>query len=107
MVTDMSYLKTFCEGDGKKMQKYIAMFLQSAPALLEKVNTALATDDFTEVANQLHGFKTKFIMMGMKNTGSLSLILEQQCRSNSKPATIHSDIKGLIRDVELAVSELK
>ncbi|MCX6249841.1 MAG: tetratricopeptide repeat protein [Bacteroidetes bacterium] len=107
LVTDMSYLNTFCEGDRKKMQKYIAMFLQSAPVLLEKVNAALAADDFIMVADQLHGFKTKFIMMGMKNTGSLSLILEQHCRSDSKPATIHSDIKALLRDVEFAVSELK
>jgi CheY-like chemotaxis protein len=107
MVTDMSFLRTFCEGDGEKMQKYVNMFLQSAPVLLEKVNTALAADDFTSVADQLHGFKTKFIMMGMKNSGSLSLILEQQCRSNSKPSTIHSDINGLLRHVELAVSELK
>ena len=36
------------------MQKYVSMFLQSAPVLLEKVNAALAADDFEEVANQLH-----------------------------------------------------
>ena len=107
MVTDMTYLYSFCEGNGEKMQKYVSMFLQSAPVFLEKVNAALAADDLEEAANQLHGFKTKFIMMGMKNSGSLSLSLEQQCRSGSKPATIHADIKGLLRDVELAVIELK
>ena len=107
MVTDMTYLYSFCEGNGEKMQKYVSMFLQSAPVFLEKVNAALAADDFEEAANQLHGFKTKFIMMGMKNSGSLSLSLEQQCRSGLKPATIHADIKGLLRDIELAVIELK
>ncbi len=105
-VTDMSYLKTFCEGDGKKMQKYIGMFLQSAPVLLEKVNTAIAASDFEEVANQLHGFKTKFIMMGMKNTGMLSLLLEQKYRSESRPGTSHAEIKILLADVERAIIEL-
>ncbi|MCX6244852.1 MAG: tetratricopeptide repeat protein [Bacteroidetes bacterium] len=105
-VTDMSYLKTFCEGDGEKMKKYIAMFLQSAPVLSEKVNAALAAADFITVADQLHGFKTKFIMMGMKETGNLSLQLEQKCRSESRPATINSEINLLLGDVERAIIEL-
>ena len=105
-ITDMSYLHNFCEGNEEKMQKYITMFLTSAPVLAEKINTALAADDFTEAADQLHGFKTKFIMMGMKNTGNLSLILEQKCRSESKSATIHSDFKILLMEIEHAVNEL-
>ena len=106
MVTNMSYLNTFCEGDREKMQKYVSMFLQSTPVLLEKLNAALSADDFEEVANQLHGFKTKFIMMGMKSTGNLSLLLEQKCRSESRPAMIHSEIKILLGDVERAIVEL-
>ncbi|MEI6455744.1 MAG: ATP-binding protein, partial [bacterium] len=105
-VTDMTYLYSFCEGDRKKMQKYITMFLQSAPPLLARVNEVLAAGDFEEVANQLHGFKTKFIMMGMKRTGTLSVNLEQQCRGGSPSQTIASDIRGLLADIRRAVSEL-
>jgi len=105
-VTDLSYLKNFCDGDRKKMHKYVSMFLQSAPVLLEKVNAALAADDLEEVANLLHGFKTKFIMMGMKNTGNMSLLLEQKCRNEARPATISSEINILLVDVERAIIEL-
>jgi signal transduction histidine kinase/FixJ family two-component response regulator/HPt (histidine-containing phosphotransfer) domain-containing protein len=105
-VTDMSYLNDFCETDEEKMQKYIMMFLASAPVLVGKINKALAVNDFIEIADQLHGFKTKFIMMGMKSTGSQSFILEQQCRNDTKSDTFHADIKGLLGEVERAINEL-
>ena len=105
-VTNMSYLKTFCEGDREKMQKYVSMFLQSAPVLLEKLNAALDANDFMEIANQLHACKTKFIMMGMKDTGNLSVNLEQQCRNGSLKENFQSDIKRVLQDIDLAIGEL-
>ncbi|MEI6889664.1 MAG: ATP-binding protein [Bacteroidales bacterium] len=106
MVTNMSYLKTFCEGDSDKMQKYVGMFLQSAPCLIDKINAALDMNDLLEVANLLHGFKTKFIMMGMKKTGNMSLLLEQKFRSEARPATLPSEINILLWDVKRAIIEL-
>ncbi len=105
-VTDRSYLNDFCEGDEEKMQKYITMFVKSAPVLVEKINSALIENDFLEIAGQLHGFKTKFIMMGMKNTANLSLILEQKCRGESVSSGVRAGIEGLIGDIERAVIEL-
>jgi signal transduction histidine kinase/CheY-like chemotaxis protein/HPt (histidine-containing phosphotransfer) domain-containing protein len=105
-VTNLSYLDTFCEGDSEKMQKYIAMFLQSAPVLKEKIGSALVENDFSEVANQLHGFKMKFIMMGMRNTGNLSSNLEQACRTGSGSETIRSGIIGILEDIDHAILEL-
>ena len=64
-VSNLSYLEKFCEGDKMLMQKYINMFIASAPVLIEKLNTALLNNDLEEIASQVHGFKTKWIMMGM------------------------------------------
>ncbi|MEI7663373.1 MAG: ATP-binding protein [Bacteroidota bacterium] len=105
-VTDMTYLRNFCEDNGMKMNKYIKMFLESAPVLIEKINNALAADDFTGIADQLHGFKTKFIMMGMNRTGTLSVYLEQQCREVSPSISTKSDIRGILTDIERAIIEL-
>ncbi len=88
------------------MNKYITMFLTSAPILFEKINTALAVDDFTCVADQFHGFKTKFIMMCMKNTGIMSVSVEQQYRSGSASQSLVSEIRGILVDIEQAICEL-
>ena len=52
-VTDLNYLKQFCDGDVVRMRKYISMFLTTAPALVAKITAALARNDFEEIANQI------------------------------------------------------
>jgi HPt (histidine-containing phosphotransfer) domain-containing protein len=105
-LTDMTYLRNFCEDDDGKMNKYIVMFLASAPIVIEKINSALRENDFTEIADQLHGFKTKFTMMGMISTGALSVNMEQQCRAATPSHNTKSDIRRILADIERAMSEL-
>jgi len=78
--TDLTYLSGFCEGNQEKMKKYINIFLESVPGFIQKLEAALASNDFGEVATQVHSFKTKFVMMGMKQAKELSQKLESDCR---------------------------
>ncbi|MCX6246768.1 MAG: tetratricopeptide repeat protein [Bacteroidetes bacterium] len=105
-VTDLTYLRNFCEEDAGKMNRYITMFLESAPVLTEKINTAFAEDDFIEIANQLHGFKTRFIMMGMKDTGERALIQELKCRRDPGNGNIGRELNLILGEIETAVKEL-
>ena len=105
-VTDLTYLNNFCEGDKERMKKYIQMFLSSAPSLIEKINTAKAKNDFEEIANQIHGFKTKWIMMGMNETKDTAILLEQLCREKSDEKLISEKMSNLIDDIEKAQIEL-
>ena len=65
------------------MQKYITMFTASAPILIKKLTTALLNNDFEEIANQVHGYKTKWIMMGMNDARDLALKIEMECRKET------------------------
>jgi HPt (histidine-containing phosphotransfer) domain-containing protein len=105
-VTDLSYLDKFCEGDKNRVKKYISMFTSTAPGLIEKINTALVINDLDEIANQVHGFKTKWIMMGMAETKDLAIRLEHLCREGSEVETIREIIVILIINIEMAITEL-
>jgi CheY-like chemotaxis protein/anti-sigma regulatory factor (Ser/Thr protein kinase) len=105
-ITDMTYLSNFCDGDQEKMNKYILMFTKSTPALLEKLNKGIEEKDFETIANQVHGFKTKFIMMGMSATKDLGIELERLCRDEPSNPFIFDKAQQLIANVELAILEL-
>ncbi len=106
-VTNLSYLTKFCEGDKERMKKYVQIFLDTAPALIEKINTSLAINDYEEIASQVHGYKTKWIMMGMNETKELALKIEQQCREISPDQSAQDNILKLVDQIGIAIDELK
>ncbi|MEI6173476.1 MAG: tetratricopeptide repeat protein [Bacteroidota bacterium] len=106
-VTDMTYLRKFCENDDARMQKYIAIFLDSAHPLIDKINAATENNDFKEIASQVHGHKTRFIMMGMHGTKALADQIEQQCREEGNPELIRKNVSDLLKQIQAAVLELR
>lgn len=84
----LSYLEEFCQGNKEKMMKYIHIFLDSVPILIDKLESALKIDDLEEIATQVHGFKTKFVMMDMNETKERAMKLELDCRSDT-PDLLH------------------
>jgi len=106
-VTDLEYLTRFCEGDKVRIGKYIGMFLASAPSFLDKLNIAVTNGNLLEIADQLHGYKTKFIMMGMKEAKDLAAEIEMKCRQENTLDSVNLMLLKLIQQVEAAVSELK
>jgi signal transduction histidine kinase/CheY-like chemotaxis protein len=106
-VTDLEYLTRFCEGDSVRMKKYIDMFLASAPTFLEKIKVALDINDPLEIASQMHGYKTKFLMMGMKEAKDLAAEIELKCRQENKLDSVNLMLLKVVQQVETAVIELK
>ncbi len=105
--TDLTYLHEFCDGNPVMMQKYITMFLESAPEFKQKIKSALSENNFAEVATQVHGFKTKWIMMGMHQAKDLAFRLEDHCRKeNPHEEQIIKGLSELNELIEKAISEL-
>ncbi len=107
-VINLTYLKNFCEGDKLKMNKYIGIFLDTAPALIINLEKALSENNFKEIATQIHGFKIKWVMMGMGEASDLALKIETGCRQK-KPefSEIKANTTTLINLVNVASGELK
>ncbi len=106
-ITDLSYLRKFCEEDETRMKKYIDIFISTAPIVIEKIQLALANNELIEIANQLHGFKTKMIMMGMNESKDLAMEIEMECRKENLAHNSLENIKILIKQINSSLIELK
>ena len=105
-VTDMTYLTDFCEGDESKMKKYIDMFLKSAPSFLDKLSEMTKEKDAEGIANQVHGFNTKLTMMGMTESKSLSIEIENSLRDTGDIESVAKKIEQLSAQIQRGVVEL-
>ena len=106
-ITDLAYLRNFCEGDEARMAKYIRMFLDTAPPLTEKIISMQAENDLEGIANHVHGYKTKWIMMGMKGSRELATLIEEECRNGKNSELLRNNIAMLVAQVARAAEELK
>jgi len=107
-VTDLAYLRNFCNQDKEAMKKYMNIFLDTAPLWLEKLRLARAKNNYAEIASQIHGFSTKFMMFGMHRAKALAIQIENECRNESHtPDSMSTDLILLMELVEKAVVELK
>ena len=104
-VTNLEYLKNFCEGDEKRMNKYIKVYLNAVPAFFKNIEAAIATKDFVEIALHVHSFKPKWMMMGMKKTNELGIKIDQLCKTQNDKA--FDNLKILMEDVSKSVVELE
>ncbi|CAN5372202.1 two-component regulator propeller domain-containing protein [soil metagenome] len=107
-IVDLTYLEQFCEGDKIRMQKYTNIFLDSAPILIEKLNAGLSENNFQKIANQIHGFKTKWIMMGMKEANEIATKIELDCRRElTDYSSIKKETTKLISIISAAINEIR
>ncbi len=104
-VTDGAYLYNFCEGDEKRIKKYVGMYLKSVPPFLEKLRTANNARDFKEVSLRVHAFKPNWLMIGMKRTGALATKIEKECSENDE--SVFDKVKVLLSQTEQSVKELE
>jgi signal transduction histidine kinase/CheY-like chemotaxis protein len=105
-VTDLAYLTDFCDGDRTKMKKYVDMFTKGVGKLETQIDAAIENKDDLGLADQVHGFNTKFIMMGMKETKSLSVAIENKLRDEGTIQEVIDNVELLRSDIISAVEEL-
>lgn len=105
-VTDLTYLREYCDENKSRMNKYIHMFLNSAPEFLTELDNGITCSKSAELADHLHSFGTKIAMMGMNDTRSLIIEVENLLRSETDPADLHDKIQLIKNDVEKGINEL-
>ena len=106
VITNLEYLQKFCENDRDKMKRYIGMYVNSVPGFVEKIQIGLKNKDRQEIATQVHAFKSKMMMMGMRNTNSLAVKLELLCAEKVDDSRIEEDTKLLLEQINISVTEL-
>lgn len=105
-LTDMDFLKTFTSSNKEKMDKYISMFLDNAPNLLDQIDKAFAAKDFTSVKIAAHSLKPQLSYMGVKEEVSHIFLIEQTASEAGHSDRLPPLIKNLKRVCEQTFKEL-
>jgi len=105
-VSNLDYLEEFCSGDKEKMKKYIGLFLKSAPKFISDLEEYVGNNNEEDIANLVHGFNTKFTMMGMKDSRSKSIIIENVLRDEGSISQVKDELEGLLNEAKTGIEEL-
>ena len=82
-ITDMTFLTNFAGGDTVRMKKYVGMFLQIAPAQLEKIKAAMTAADWDSVRANAHSLKPQITYMGIHAGEALIKQIENDAASRT------------------------
>lgn len=76
-ITDLHFLDQFTKGDQNKVNKYIKMFVDNAPTMLERITNFWAVKDYANLRVAVHSLKPQLSYMGVKEEISHVYQLEQ------------------------------
>lgn len=105
-VTDNHFLMQFTKGSKEKMDKYIRMFLENCPKLLQQIEEALAKEQFENLRVAAHSMKPQLSYMGVKEEVSNILLIEQAAGSGTHRSRLPLWISHLQKVCERAFVEL-
>lgn len=83
---DLDYLKGVCNGDGVRMQRYINMYLQSAPSLFDQMAQQCQSGDAEALSRTAHGLKPQATYMGANELVEKLKELELQAKNEGTGA---------------------
>jgi signal transduction histidine kinase/DNA-binding response OmpR family regulator len=106
-VTDMHFLHQFTNGDQAKQNKYIGMFLENAPKLIQQLKDGLAAQDYERIKIAAHSLKPQLSYMGVTEDLSHVFMLEQSAGESAHYKPIPDLMQNLERVCEKAFEELR
>ena len=106
-ITDLTFLRNFCEGDETRMKKYIAMYLDSSPGHLEKIKSAMEQKDYVSLHSSVHVMKTHLNFMGMKSTAETGKEIELVIKEHGDLLKLPLLVSNFERDCLKSFEELK
>ena len=106
-VTDRTFLKQFTAGNAEKQQKYIGMFLENAPKLLDNIDKALIIKDYQTIKIAAHSLKPQLSYMGVKEDVSNIFLIEQSAGEKAHYERLPDLVVNLKRICAKAFEELR
>lgn len=106
-ITDMQFLKQLTNGNAEKMNKYIGMFLENGPRLLENVEQGLTKQDYATVKIAAHSLKPQLSYMGVKEDISHIFLIEQTAGEAAHFDRLPSLVATLKKVCNKAFAELR
>jgi HPt (histidine-containing phosphotransfer) domain-containing protein len=89
-LTDLDHLKSVCNNDEARMQRYINMYLRSAPTLFDQMAEHLTAGDAEALSRTAHGLKPQATYMGAK--GLLEKLEELEVKAKKDGAAACNEL---------------
>ncbi len=106
-ITDMQFLRQFAGGNDEKMTKYVGMFLENGPKLLNTIEQSLQSKDYAAVKIAAHSMKPQLSYMGVKEDVSHIFLIEQTAGESAHYDRLPTLVVNLKRVCEKAFEELR
>ncbi len=104
---DLTFLKQFTSGDINRMKRYIGMFLDSAPAGIESIQTYFKAKDWEQLRSAAHSLKPQIGYMGIHNIKDSIQGIEEGARAQNELDQLPDLIAKVEQECNLAFSELR
>jgi HPt (histidine-containing phosphotransfer) domain-containing protein len=106
-IIDLTFLNSFTGGNQEKNSKYIKMFLQNAPTLLNSIEENLVKEDWASLKTSAHSLKPQISYMGIKSAEELIKNIERDAGEKTNLEKISEKIATLKHILEKAIPELQ
>ena len=106
-VSDLSFLRDFCDGDEEKMKKYVDIYLKVTPGNLEKIKAAANDKEYRLLSKTVHTMKAHLNYMGMKPTRKVAEKIELYAKEQTNLEELPQLIYKLQDDCIQSMEELR
>jgi HPt (histidine-containing phosphotransfer) domain-containing protein len=104
---DLTGLTELTGGDKKLMAKYIGIFIDTAPAALTEMQTALGTNDHRALYTALHTIKSRVELMGLRAIlTDIKNVEAGLLKEEVISAEVKVSIEHISKEINLACSHL-
>ncbi len=106
-VADLTFLNSFAGGDREKVNKYINLFLQHAPAMVSSMEKHLGDADYPSLKTTAHALKPQITYMGIKGGEELIKRIENNAGEQKNTESLPGQLDELKKLLDQAYPELK
>lgn len=106
-LTNLTFLNSFAGGNKEKEKKYVQIFLQNAPTLLDHIHKGIDQTDYETVKIAAHSLKTQLNYMGVKEEYSHILEIEQMAGRKEVMSLLKDRVANLDMVCGKAFDELR
>ena len=93
-MVDLSFLKKFTKGNPKKMKRYISMYLNIVPVILNNMQSDIQEKNWPRLAINAHSLKPQVDYMGIPSLKEIIISIEVKAKQIS-----NEDAKADLEDL--------
>ena len=104
---DLTYLEEISAGDQQFVKSIISQFILEAPAVLDRIKTALQAENWADMEYEVHKFAPNLAFVGIDDLKDKMNTLEEMARLKIRDSETFRLLDSVTKRCELAIGDLK